>query len=397
MSAVSALLRERNVRGPAMLLGGRAVQLLDSLLISIILVRRFGLAWVGVYALGVVAMTVVSLTATLGLSAYLPRLTQSHGRSCGAALLIQLATTPLWIAGVVAFACLESGAGDERIVIALIGITGICMALTNTGLMMSIMKSRFAPGLFAPLCETAAVVVAAVAARSVEQFAIAMLVGRCASALSVWVGLRRESVSVREACSIGKASFPYMLPDALAMLSEQVIPLTLAAVVTRSELGVFRLCQQLLTAADTPGWSFVQANYPNLVGASLTNRSPIVRQVTLLGAAAGALCLGGSAILAYFVFHVPDVAPLMIALAASLVWRYRNNLFDQALRASGWVKSTISLGAVKLVAGFVLAWPLVHLYHVWGAVASLSLLSVAAGIAYAREYDRRVRASLEVV
>ena len=388
---LAALWQQRSVRGPAMLLGGRAVQLLNSLLVSVVLVRRFGLSAVGVFALGVVAMTVVGLTAALGLSAYLPRLKQTHAQSCAAALAIQLVTAPIWIVGVIAFAMLESPAGGERLVIVLVGCSGLLVALTNTGLMMSIMKARFAPGLFAPLCETAAVVIAAFAAQSVEAFALALLIGRSCSALTVWLGLARERIAFREIIRIGKASLPYMVPDALAMLSEQVIPLTLAAVVTRADLGVFRLCQQLLTAADTPGWSFVQAHYPDLVGTPLTKRSPIIRQVTMLGAAAAALCLGGSVVLAYFVFKVHAVAALMVALAVSLVWRYRNNLFDQALRASGWVTSTIALGAAKLVVGAAIAWPLVHQFKVWGAVAALTILSVASGVAYAWEYARRSR------
>nr|MBA3345741.1 hypothetical protein [Gemmatimonadales bacterium] len=363
----------------------------NSLLISYVLIHRFGLASVGLFALGLVAMAVVGLTGSLGLSAYLPRLKQPHAQSCTAALSLQLLVAPLWIGGVLGFAILVAHTRDERAVITLVGVSGILMALANTGLMLSIMKHRFAPGLLSPLCETAAVVLGGVLSRTPLEYAAALLIGRIGSAVAVWWGLQLASIAPGRVFGIAKSSVPYMLPDTLAMLSEQVIPLTLASVVTRSELGVYRLCQQLLTAADTPGWSYVQARYPDLVGAPLHQRSAITRQVTLLGAAAAALCLGGSALLAYFVFRVPAVAPMMAVLALTLVWRYRNNLFDQAFRASGWVGSTTVLGAGKLVAGLLLAWPLTRAFHVWGGVACLAILSVGSGLAYQQVYARRAR------
>ena len=166
------------------------------------------------------------------------RFTQSHGRSCGAALLIQLATTPRgrWRA---LFAS-NLARAIERIVIALIGITGICMALTNTGLMMSIMKSRFAPGLFAPLCETAAVVVAAVGGGSIGE-----LRSRCwsdaAHQVTVEFVLKRESGKVREACwhSARRAFCVHVAGCTRRMYSEQVICAHSAWPTARSELGVF--------------------------------------------------------------------------------------------------------------------------------------------------------------
>lgn len=384
------LLRDPTGRGSVLLMGGRVLQLVNSLLVSIVLVHRFGLAIVGTFALGAVAMSVVSLTGSLGLSAYLPRLEQPHAQSCTTALALQLLTAPLWVGGIVAFAALQAHTRDELTLIALVGAAGVLIALSNTGLMLSIMRRRFAPGLLGPVCETTAVVLGGILSTTAIQYAGALLLGRLGSVLVVWVGLRLQRIAPGRVVHIAKSSVPYMAPDALSMLSEQVLPLTLAAMVSRADLGVFRLCQQLLTASDTPGWSFVQAHYPALVGTPLDHRSKIIRHVTGLGALASALCLAGSAILAYFVFRVPLVAPMMAVLALTLVWRYRNNLYDQALRARGWVGTTTVLGAGKFGVCLLLAWPLVHAFHVWGAVVCLAILSVGSGLIYQREYDRRV-------
>jgi len=389
LSRVADVLREPRARGSVMLLGGRVLQLANSLLVSILLVRRFGLSVVGLFALGAVAMSVVSLTGSLGLSGYLPRLKQPHAQSCTAALTLQLLAAPLWVGAVAAFAALQGRTADEREFIALVGVGGVLVALTNTGLMLCIMRRWFAPGLIGPLCETASVLIGGLLSRTALTFAGALLLGRLASVIVVWCGLRFEWIAPRRAVHIVRSSMAYMTPDLFSMLSEQVLPLTLAAVVTRAELGVFRLCQQLLTAADTPGWSFVQAHYPDLVETPLDRHSVIIRRVSRLGALAAALCLIGSAVLAYRVYRVPALAPMMVVLALTLIWRYRNNLYDQALRARGWVGSASALGGAKLIACLLLAWPLVHAFHVWGAVACLAILSIGSGVGYQWEYARR--------
>ena len=82
-------------RGSALLLIGRGVQLVNGLLLSIVLVQRFGLATVGAFALGIAAVNILATVCALGLGAYLPRQQQSHGQSCFAALVLFLAQLPL--------------------------------------------------------------------------------------------------------------------------------------------------------------------------------------------------------------------------------------------------------------------------------------------------------------
>ena len=108
-------------------------------------------------------------------------------------------------------------------------------------------------------------------------------------------------------------------------------------------------------AADSPCWTFVQSKYPQMV-----EQRPGVRRATCTGrcgawrwSVAVAMVVGAT-ILAYGFFHVPAVAPLMAILSAALLWRYKNYLFGQALRAVGRVDAVTGLGGAKLVAALIL-------------------------------------------
>jgi hypothetical protein len=178
------------------------------------------------------------------------------------------------------------------------------------------------------------------------------------------------------------------MPDVLALLSEQSAPLLLSGMVSRSELGQFRLCQQMLTAADTPGWTFVQSKYPDLVRGTSALRERIYAQTRDLGWAAVAICFLVSAFLAYYVYRIPTLLGMMSILSATLVWRYKNNYFEQRFRAMGQLGTTTILALMKLAASFVLFFFFIRAYGGWGAVVALGLLSVIAGITYEYAFRR---------
>ncbi len=376
-------------RGPALLLGGRVIQLANSLAVSVILVRRFGMSVVGVFAVGFIAMSVLSLVSSLGLNAYLPRLSLSRGQLATTALAAQLTAMPLWIAAVLCYASIQAADRSEFQVIALVALIGVPVGLGNVGMMLSIMERRFSPGLLAPLIESGGVLAGGLIATNPLQYAFCLLAARFVAACVIWGGLRFEYTSPATIRSIVSTSVPYMAPDALAMLAEQIAPLLLAGLPPRAALGLFRICQQILTAADTPGWSYVQAHYPELVRESNDGIGDVARRVSLLGTTATIPCVAGSIVLAYFFFHAPAIAPMMAVLSAGLMWRYRNNLYDQALRATGRIAASITLASAKLVSGALLSYALVHEFGIWGAVVATLILSIASGVAYKWVYERR--------
>ena len=176
------------------------------------------------------------------------------------------------------------------------------------------------------------------------------------------------------------------MPDLLTLLSEQSTPLLLASMASRSELGLFRLCQQMLTAADSPGWSFVQSRYPDLVRGTSALRERIYAQTRSLSWGAVAVCLVVSAFLAYYVYQIPTLAGMMSILSVTLIWRYKNNYFEQRFRAMGQLGTTTGLAVAKLATSVVLSFLFIRAYGAWGAVLALSALSVMAGVVYERTF-----------
>jgi O-antigen/teichoic acid export membrane protein len=375
-------LRDAYQAGPGLLLIGRSIQLCNGLLLSVILVRRFGLEVVGSFALGIAAVNVLANVCPLGLHAYLPRLKQSHAQSSFAGLMLFLAQLPFVLVLLGAYAWAQAQSAAEQRIIFFAAFSGYFIGLANLGMMLSIMVRRFYPGLIAPLCETVGLLAGSSLAQTPDGFAITLLASRMASVLVIWGGFRFERLSLGRIAEIAGNGVRYLAPDVLALLAEQSAPLLLARVVSRSELGIFRLCQQLLMAADSPGWTFVQSKYPQMVENGPAFVDDVHRQVRRIALTASVLCVVVSTVLAMMFFDTPVVAPLMAILSACLVWRYENYLFGQALRATGRIRIVTALGLAKLIAAVGFFYLATLSGGVWGAVIALTLLSVLSGITY---------------
>jgi hypothetical protein len=180
-----------------------------------------------------------------------------------------------------------------------------------------------------------------------------------------------------------------MAPDAIAMFSEQIAPLILQMATTRAELGLFRLCQQMLNASDTPGWSYVQSKYPDLVRGDESLFGSVQQSVGRLAIVASAMCVAGSALLAIWVYHLPVIVPMMCMLSATLFWRYKNNLYEQSFRASGQVGLATILAGMRLLCACIGFYLFIRWDGVWGAVVALTILSIAGGLTYEWVYMRR--------
>lgn len=375
-------------RGATLLLTGRGIQMLNSFAWSVVLLRRFGLATVGTFALGFVAVTVLSTVSPIGLPSFLPQVRQSHPRLCFAGLLLQLAVLPFTIISMLIYARLLAQNPAEIEMIFWVGLSGMAISFSNTGLMLSIMSRRFYPAAIAPLCETAGIVAAALGSASPELVAVYLCLSRFAGSLVIWSGMRMEQMSLRRVIFICRRSISYLVPDATAIFSEQVAPLILQAVTTRPELGLFRLCQQLLTASDTPGWTFVQSHYPEMVRSGEGAVRAIHRKLVKVALFASGIFVIFGCGLSLWVYHLPKMIPMILVLSISMHWRYKNNLYDQGLRASGRVGMSTTLGILKLSAGVLVFLVMIHLLFVWGAIFALAALSIGAGVAYEASFHR---------
>jgi O-antigen/teichoic acid export membrane protein len=383
-------------RGSVLLLVGRGVQLVNGLLLSIVLVQRFGLETVGVFALGIAAVNMLATVCALGLGAYLPRQRQSHGQSCFAALLLFMVQLPLVVPLLALYASSQARDQGEWQVIFVVALSGFFIGLQNLGMMLSIMIRRFYPGLLAPLCETGGLVIGWLFCATAPALALTLLAARVVSVFIIWAGFELERLPLRRVATIGRDGMRWLAPDLLGLLGEQAAPLVLGAFVARGELGVFRLCQQLLMAADSPCWTFVQSKYPEMVDSGPAFIERVYGQVRRIALVVALALVVGATVLAYGFFHVPAVAPLMTILSAALLWRYKSYLFGQALRAVGRVDAVTWLGGAKLVVALVLITAGTMLAGVWGAIIALACSSFLSGLAYEWVYRRSIAAVAEV-
>ncbi|MDX2171224.1 MAG: hypothetical protein SF182_29415, partial [Deltaproteobacteria bacterium] len=124
-------------RGSLLLLVGRGVQLVNGLLLSVVLVRRFGLETVGAFAIGIAAVNILATVCALGMSAYLPRLKQSHAQSCFAALVLFLVQLPLIAPLLLGYAYAQAEGAVDGQIIFVVALSGFFIGLQNLGMMLS--------------------------------------------------------------------------------------------------------------------------------------------------------------------------------------------------------------------------------------------------------------------
>ena len=159
MVSVSLFLKRLYDPGAAFLLAGRTIQLVNSLLLSLVVVRKFGLETMGTFAIGFVGVAIFSALAQMGLPSHLPHLRAPHSNLCLSALMVEVATFPFFGLLIYAFASIEGRNVSERLTILIVALGGLLIASSNTGLMLSIMRGRFYPGLIGPLCESGGIVI----------------------------------------------------------------------------------------------------------------------------------------------------------------------------------------------------------------------------------------------
>jgi hypothetical protein len=175
----------------------------------------------------------------------------------------------------------------------------------------------------------------------------------------------------------------YLALDSLAVIADQVGSVVLSVTVSRADLGLFRLCQQLANAAETPGWSYMQAKYPQLVSRR-ANEVSVWRSMSNIGAAVAVMCSIGAFFMAFVAFKMPVVGLMMVPLSVAVYGRYRCHFGDQQLRARGRLRPCFMLAFIRLTLSVVFIRYLARTFGAWGAVWSATATSLIMAFLYAR-------------
>ena len=330
-----------------LLLLGRVIQMVNGFALSVLLVRVFGLSKVGTYTVAAVAIAVLSLLCSAGLQYSLPRAPLSNEQRNTLALVLGLCLIPVVFAATAVFGFVMAKHSGEWIEIALFASGGYFFGQMNLLNMLLLMQDRVQWTIMPSLINSLGLVIAALVATSVIQLASILLLSRATGNLAVFCGMRYARVPARSAYRYGLEGFKYSPMDLIALMSEQTGALFLAYLLPRSELGIYGLCQQLVMAADTPGWSLVQSYYPELVRTRLEIGGMVRTRLLKLSVLMGVAVTIAAAVLGTYVYRLPLFWIMVGVVAVSLPARYLNNFYDQILRAAGHVRAGTVLAAVK--------------------------------------------------
>ena len=368
-----------------LLLLSRMIQLGNGFILSVILVREFGLASVGTYTIATVAVSILSLLCGLGLPYSLPRepLLEEERNTVAASWAALM--FPIALVVVLPFSRVMARHPGEWRDIALFAVGGYFFGQMNVLNVLLILQKRTRWAIMPPLVNTAGMIVGVFVGGSLARFASILLIFRAFGSIWLFSGMRYRPIKFRSILRCGLAGVKYSPMDLVNMLSEQTGPLIMASLVTRAELGVYGLCLQCLTSSDIPGWSVVQSYYPELVRTHLATASMVRSRLMKLSFVIAFLVVATASVLGRYVYRVPEFALMMTLLAMSVPSRYLNNFYDQTLRAAGYIRTGTFLAVIKLFLSLAIVWIFAWALGLWGAIIGLALLSLVSSALYARK------------
>jgi hypothetical protein len=359
----------------------RALQLASGFAISVILVWHFGLPAAGTYALASLPGAVANFFCALGLGSALPKLLVSNPQRATIGLLTTFATYPIIAACCFAYGLLEGRNPGDGVLIALLAFGAGVLGQITVQQCLYVLQRRAAWAPVASLVQFLGIAAAATCP-NFESFAIVLTASRVLSCVAGFVPLSYGSVSLSmlRRGIVGGLRF---VPLDLALMFSEVLPIAFMPIfLTRAEIGMLGLARQFVTVADTPGWSYVQANYPALVADIHGNGPGVARwnNVLALGTIAG---VGLVAItMALAVYNVPSLIPVLIAMLVVMPARYAGYFYDQTLRATGKVLDCTKLALVKIALSASLYLLLCTLLGFWGSVMAFVFLSLGSTLIY---------------
>lgn len=386
-SSVSASLGALGGDG-AYVLAGRLLQLANGLATTIVIVRTFGLAGAGSFTLAMAAVIPLAQLCALGLPSSLPRSELGTTERNTVGLTATLLCLPPAACLILVFGLAFALDPAEALAVMAFASAGYFLAQANVATTLLLLAGRAQWSLIAPICGSIGIGLGALLADDLLTLALWMMAFRALGNLGLFVALpgygpigpARWWLEVR-------AAVAFLPMDTLMLLAEQLALVVLSLMLSRDELGLYGLCRQMLNAADTPSWSFVQAHYPDLVRTRLASAHALGRSLIRLTLVVALAALVGAGVLAEFVYREPVLLGMMAVILAALPARGFAHFADRVLRAAGRIRLATQLAAGQLMLALVV-FPTAALVHgIWGAVVALAVLSAV----WAAVYDRLAR------
>jgi O-antigen/teichoic acid export membrane protein len=347
-------------REALLVLTARLLQNANGFLLSVLIVRRFGLASAGTLTVATIAIVVLSLLGTFGLTYGLARLPVSNGEKNALGAFACLIVVPISLPFAAALGWFCGHAIQESLAITLLALGGAFFAQTNIVNALQVLQGRAAHAVIPPLGNLAGLAAACMFGSTLPIFAGVLAGFRFASIALAFAFLPIGRLRLRQALAhIGEGS-RFLTADALLMATDQGTIMIASVLMSRPELGLFGLVRQMLTLSDTPAWSQMQAAYPAMVANPQGVFPGFLRRMLVLGIVCAAGVAALTVPLGLLIYHLPRFALLAPLLMTIVPLRYVMGSFDMRLRAMGLIARTNRLsllrGVLALLIVPVAAW-----------------------------------------
>ncbi len=368
-------------RGALPLLVARVLQLGNAFAVSVAVVWAYGLDSAGALALAALPAAVGSLVIGFGLPSALPRaaLPEAQKATLGltsSCLLMVLVAPLIW-----GYAILLARSAEEAVAIAALAGAGALLGQLNVLQTLYVLQGRQAWAPLVPALHLAGTAIAA-SAPDFRDFALALLATRVLGCAIGFAPLSFARVEAGAARAPLREALRFTPLDLGGLLAEQLPLVLLSGLLTRPELGLFGLLRQFVSAADTPGWSFVFNSYPRLVADAAGSGRQIARQNERLAWISAVGTFAVACVAALALYRLPGIIPALPIVLLPMPARYLSNFCEQALRASGFLRDCALLAVARIALALVLFGILAATWGFWGAVIASGLLSLVSGAMY---------------
>jgi O-antigen/teichoic acid export membrane protein len=322
-------------REASLVLIARVLQNANGFLLSVVIVRRFGLPAAGTLTIATIATVIIALLGTFGLTYVFARMDAPIRVKNALGFSAALVVVPLSMPFIILLAAAAGQNREEMMVIALLSLGGPFFAQGNLVSSLQVLQGKASQSIIAPLANSLGLIVAALFGSTYLLFALLLALFRFAGVLSAFLSLERAPMDLRLFAKHARDGGRFLIGDVINLGSDQFTVLVVSYLMSRGDLGLFGLCRQMLTVSDTPGWSQMQAKYPAVV-ADPDRALPDLRRLMLrLGAFCAVVVAALAAPLGLFVFHLPQFIFLAPLLLTSTPLRYLLSTYDLHLRAIG--------------------------------------------------------------
>jgi O-antigen/teichoic acid export membrane protein len=359
-AVVSAMRRRLSLdRQERHVLLARVLQSANGFLLSIILVRQYGLAAAGTYALAGVAIGALAILCTFGLPYSLARSEApiSERNALGAAA--GLVMTPLALPFIAVYALMLGSDIDEAAVIGAFALSGLFFAQTAIFNALLVLQNRAALSVLPQAFSTLTLFAGAAFTDSLLEFATTVGLARTLGLTMCFV-LPHSPVNFRSFFAHARKSSNFMPFELLHLASDQIFTVLLSFVLTRETLGIFGLWRQLFNVGMLAPSSMIQASYPEIVrqpGPMLLHLRRKISVVAILST--GALALMAIP-LGTLVYNAPSFPILTLLLVPCLPLGCLVVLYDMGMRALNSIGIMNRIGLLRCAALFSVV-PMAHL------------------------------------